>query len=160
MVTQSTIFSIIIFDYQVAIVKHNIKPHITWWYCTCTFVHSEQASPISEGVTEIRINSHFAREITWQHDRREPHRYHEWPPFALTIKELGWVLPHTSVIFHVKTSTGSPWVTWILSQCTPVKRGKVSSNSTIIKLLSLWDPINLVCISTQLNACCNRAQLT
>jgi hypothetical protein len=25
------------------------------------FEHSEQASPISEGVTEIRINSHLAR---------------------------------------------------------------------------------------------------
>jgi hypothetical protein len=36
---------------------------------------------------EIRINSHLAREITWQYDTREPHRYHEWPPFALTIKE-------------------------------------------------------------------------
>jgi hypothetical protein len=51
------------------------------------FVHSEQASPISEGVVEIRINSHLAREIIWQHDTREPHRYHEWPPLALTIKE-------------------------------------------------------------------------
>jgi hypothetical protein len=29
-----------------------------------TFVHSEQASPISEGVAEIQINSHLAREIT------------------------------------------------------------------------------------------------
>jgi hypothetical protein len=28
------------------------------------FVHSEQTSLISEGVTEIRINSHLAREIT------------------------------------------------------------------------------------------------
>jgi hypothetical protein len=27
-------------------------------------VHSEQASPISEGVAEIQINSHLAREIT------------------------------------------------------------------------------------------------
>jgi hypothetical protein len=51
------------------------------------FVHSEQVSPISEGVEEIRISSHLAREITWQHNTREPHRYHEWPPFALTIKE-------------------------------------------------------------------------
>jgi hypothetical protein len=41
-----------------------------------------------------------------------------------------------------------------------VKRGKVSSNSTTIKLLSLWDPINPICVSTQLNACWNRAQPT
>jgi hypothetical protein len=52
------------------------------------FVHSEQGSSISENVAEIRINSHLAKEITWQHDTREPHRYHEWLHFALTIKEL------------------------------------------------------------------------
>jgi hypothetical protein len=51
------------------------------------FVHSEQDSPISKGVAEIRINSHLAGEITSQHDTSEPHRYHEWPLFALTIKE-------------------------------------------------------------------------
>jgi hypothetical protein len=51
------------------------------------FVHSEQASPTSEGVMEIRISSHLAREIIRQHNTREPHRYYEWPPFALTIKE-------------------------------------------------------------------------
>jgi hypothetical protein len=51
------------------------------------FVHNEQASPISEGVAEIRINSHLAREITGQYDTREPHRHNKWPPFALTIKE-------------------------------------------------------------------------
>jgi hypothetical protein len=28
------------------------------------FEHSEQVSPISEGVIEIRINIHLAREIT------------------------------------------------------------------------------------------------
>jgi hypothetical protein len=49
---------------------------------------SEQASPISEGVIEIRINSHLAREIR-QHHTHEPRRHHEWPPFAITIKESG-----------------------------------------------------------------------
>jgi hypothetical protein len=123
-------------------------------------VYNEQASPISEGVTEIRINSHIAREIIQQHDTREPHRFHEWPPFALTIKESGRVLPHPNVVFHTKTSTGSPWVARTLFQCTPVKRGKILSNSMTVKLLSLWDPINPVCIITQLNACSNRAQPT
>jgi hypothetical protein len=57
-------------------------------------------SPISESVTEIRINSHLAREITWQHDTREPHSYHEWPPFALTIKESSWA-HHTLVLSYM-----------------------------------------------------------
>jgi hypothetical protein len=55
------------------------------------FEYNEQASPTSEGVTEIRINIHLAREITLPHDTREPRRHHEWPPFAMTIKESGRV---------------------------------------------------------------------
>jgi hypothetical protein len=67
------------------------------------FVHNKQASLISEGVAEIRINSHLVREITWQHDTCEPHRYHEWPPFALTIKESS--RPHRTL---VPSSTWKP----------------------------------------------------
>jgi hypothetical protein len=112
------------------------------------------------GVAEIRINSHIAKEITWQYDTHEPHRYHEWPPFALTIEESGRVLLRPSVVFRAKTSMCSPWMARTLSQYTPVKRGKISPNSMTDKLLSLRDPINLICVSTQLNACCNRAQPT
>jgi hypothetical protein len=39
-----------------------------------TFGCSEQASPISKGFTKIQINSHLVREITRQHDTREPQR--------------------------------------------------------------------------------------
>jgi hypothetical protein len=56
-----------------------------------TFELIEQASPISEGVTEIRINSHLAREnnLTTQHTRAT--KANEWSPFAMTIKESGQV---------------------------------------------------------------------
>jgi hypothetical protein len=63
MVTQSTIFSIIIFDYQVVVINITIISY-EQWCITSMFVHSEQASPISEGVAEIRINSHLVRETT------------------------------------------------------------------------------------------------
>jgi hypothetical protein len=39
----------------------------------------------------------LAREITWQHDTREPQKQHEWPQFATTIKESGRVAPFPSV---------------------------------------------------------------
>jgi hypothetical protein len=45
------------------------------------------------------------------------------------IKESGQVLPHPSVIFHTYASVDKPWVARTLSHCTPMKRGKVSSNS-------------------------------
>jgi hypothetical protein len=64
MVTQSTIFSIINFDYQVVIINITI---ISYKHSDIALLwndSSEQASPISESVVEIRINSHLAREIT------------------------------------------------------------------------------------------------
>jgi hypothetical protein len=46
-----------------------------------------------------------------------------------TVKKSGRVLPHPSVVFHTYAPTDTPWVTRTLSYCTPMKRGKVSSNS-------------------------------
>jgi hypothetical protein len=98
-----------------------------------TFEHREQGSLTSEGVTEIRINSHLARKITWQHDTREPKRQHEWPPFAITIKESGRALRRPSAVFHTKTSPVSLWVAWTLSLLSSAKWGKVSSNSATVE---------------------------
>jgi hypothetical protein len=58
----------------------------------------------------------------------------------MTIKESGQVLPHPSVIFHVKISMSSPWVAQTLSQCIFVKRGKVSSNSAIVEATKFVGP--------------------
>jgi hypothetical protein len=57
-------FSAIILDYQVVIIKHNHKSQVNIDITLLQNDSSEQASPISEGVVEIRINSHLAREIT------------------------------------------------------------------------------------------------
>jgi hypothetical protein len=46
-----------------------------------------------------------------------------------TVKESGRVLPCPSAVFHVYASVDTPWVAWTLSHFTPMKRGKVSSNS-------------------------------
>jgi hypothetical protein len=134
-------------------VNHNVIP-------TSMFGCREQASPISKGVAEIRINSHLAREITWQHDTRGPRRQHEWPPFTMTIKEPGLVPPHPSTIYHVKTSTSSPWVAWTLSLLSSVKRGKLSSNSATVKLLSLRNPHKSRMRQYKIKAYFNRAQPT
>jgi hypothetical protein len=121
---------------------------------------SEQVSPICKGVAEIWINSHLAREITWQHDTREPQRQHKWPPFVMTIKRLGQVLPHPSAVFHAKTSTGSPWVDRTLSHCTSVKWGKLLSNSATVEAIKFVGPHNSHIHQYIINACCNGAQLT
>jgi hypothetical protein len=63
-------------------------------------------------------------------------------------KESGRVLPHPSAIFHAYASANTTWVARTLSHYTPVKRGKVSSNSLTHKATKFGDSICVVCIST------------
>jgi hypothetical protein len=104
------------------------------------FEHSEQDSPISDGVTVIWINIHLAWEITWQHDTLESRRHHEWPPLTMTIKELGRVLPHPSACLTRDNLDEHPWVAHTLSQCTSIKWGKVSSNSVTVDATKFAGP--------------------
>jgi hypothetical protein len=57
-----------------------------------------------------------------------------------TVKESGRVLPCPSAIFHPYASVDTPWVAQILSHYTPVKRGKISSNSVTHKATMLTGP--------------------
>jgi hypothetical protein len=68
--------------------------------------------------------------------------------------------PYPSVIIHTKTTTGSPWVARTLSKCHSWSTVGCHPTQRPSKLLSLRDPIILVCASIQLNAYCNRAQPT
>jgi hypothetical protein len=88
--------------------------------------------PYPRVITEIQINSQPCKGInltTW-HTQAWGHR--EWQQFMMY------------------TSTDTLWVAWILSHCTPVKRGKVSSNSLTNEATQFRDSICLVCMSTQL----------
>jgi hypothetical protein len=105
-------------------------------------------SPMSEGVTEIWINSQPCKGInltTW----------HMWAIEATrvatvhdAVKESDRVLPRPSAIFHVYASTDTPWIDRTLSHCTPVKRGKVSSNPLGHKATKFEDSIYPVSVST------------
>jgi hypothetical protein len=55
-------FNIIIFDYQVVIINITIISYEPHDIALLRNDSSEQAAPIFEGVVEIRINSHLARE--------------------------------------------------------------------------------------------------
>jgi hypothetical protein len=120
---------------------------------------ANKPSPLSEGVMNIRINSQPCKgmnPITWHTQARRA-------PWVATvhevIKKLGWVLPHPSVVSHMYASANTPWEAWTLSHCTPMKRGKVSSNSLIDDATQFGDSICPVCIST-FKFLFNRAQLT
>jgi hypothetical protein len=92
------------------------------------------------GCHAIRINIHLTQEITWQHNTHVPRKQHEWPPFAMIIKESRRVLPRPSVVFHVKTSMGSPWLSQTPSHCIFVKWDKVSSNLTTVEATKFMRP--------------------
>jgi hypothetical protein len=63
-------------------------------------------------------------------------------------KKLGRVLPRPSVVFHSYASMDTLWVAQTLSHCTPVKLGKLSSNSLTHETTQFGDSICLVCVST------------
>jgi hypothetical protein len=109
---------------------------------------ANKPSPISEDVAEIQINSQPCKGInqtTWHMQTRRA------PRVAIihdVIKKPGWVLPHSSAIFHAYALEDTPWVVRILSDCTPMKRGKLSSNSSTHEATQYGDFIYPVCVST------------
>jgi hypothetical protein len=113
----------------------------------------------------LRVSRRFESIVTLQGINLET--WHTWATKATRVTtfrddyqrvELG--PPYPSVVFHVKTLTGSSWVTRTLSQCHSWSTVGCRPTQWPSKLLSLWDTIKLVCASTQLNAYCNRAQPT
>jgi hypothetical protein len=114
-------------------------------------------SPISEGVVEIRINSQSYKGInlttrhTWATEATRVATVHD------EAKKSGWVLPRPSAILHVYASADTSWMAWTLSHCTPMKWGKVSSNSSIHEATKFGDSIYPVYVST-LKCLFNRAQ--
>jgi hypothetical protein len=71
---------------------------------------ANKPSPISEGVTEIRINNQPCKGINLTTQHTQVQRTPRVATVHDTVKESGWVLPHPSVAFHVYASMDTPWV--------------------------------------------------
>jgi hypothetical protein len=108
---------------------------------------ANKPSPMSEGVVEIRINSQPCKGINLTIRHTQPRKAPRVATIHDVTKKLDRVLPHPSVIFHVYASIDIPWVAQTLSHCTPMKRGKVSSNSSTHEATQFGDSICPVCIS-------------
>jgi hypothetical protein len=104
--------------------------------------------PMSDGATEIRINNQHCKGInqttqhTWATEATWVATVHD------AVKESSQVLPHPSAIFHAYASVDTAWVAQTLSHCTPVKRGKVSSNPSTHEATKFGDSICPVCVTT------------
>jgi hypothetical protein len=78
------------------------------------------------------------------------HVSHEAPQVITVhdaVKESGRVLPRPSAVLHPYALADPPWMAQTLSHCTPVKRGKVSSNSSSHKATKFGNSIRPVCVS-------------
>jgi hypothetical protein len=105
-------------------------------------------SPMSKGVMEIQINSQPCKGINLITRHTQARRAPRVATVHDVTKKLGRVLPRPSVVFHAYASVDTPWVARALSHCTPVKQGKVSSNSSTHKGTQFEDSICPVCVST------------
>jgi hypothetical protein len=100
----------------------------------------EQASPISEGVAEIRINSQpcKGRNVTTWHTRAKR------APWVATVHDdyqtVEPVPPYPGAVFHTYASEDTLRVAWPLNHCTPVKYSGASSNSVTIEAIQFVGP--------------------
>jgi hypothetical protein len=101
-----------------------------------------------EGVMEIWINSQPCKGINLTTRHTHARRAPRVEPVHDAVNESSWVLPHPSAVFHVYGLTDTLWVAQKLSHCTPMKWGKVSSNSSTHEATKFGDSICPVCIST------------
>jgi hypothetical protein len=100
------------------------------------------------GVVEIPINNQSWKGINLTTRHTQARRAPRVATVHDTVKESGQIIPCPSVIFHAYASADTPWVARTLSYYTPMKRGKVSSNSSTHEATKFGDFICLVCIST------------
>jgi hypothetical protein len=71
---------------------------------------ANKPSPISEGVTEIQINSQPCKGINLTTQHTQAWRAPRVAIIHDTVKELGRVLPRPSAVFHAYASADTPWV--------------------------------------------------
>jgi hypothetical protein len=133
-------------DYKVVTYPYSYHHNIT----KLIILRSDSAnkpSPMSEGVTEIQINSQPCKGINLTTQHTQAWRAPRVATIHDVTKKSGRVLPRSSVALHAYASADTPWVARTLSHCTPVKRGKASSNSSTLEATQFGDSICPVCAS-------------
>jgi hypothetical protein len=109
---------------------------------------TNKPSPMSKGVMEIRINNQLCKGINLAIGHKWARRAPRVATVHDMIKKSGRVLLHPSTAFHAYASVDKSWVARTLSHCTPMKRGKASSNSSTHEATQFGQSICHVCIST------------
>jgi hypothetical protein len=103
---------------------------------------------MSEGVTEIRINSQPCKGknlITRHTQARKAPRVTTIHDEAKETIKARLTLVH---VFHAYASADTPFVAHALSQCTPVRYGRIASVLVTHDTTQIGDSICFICVST------------
>jgi hypothetical protein len=105
-------------------------------------------SPMSEGVTEIQINSQLYKSINMTTRHMQAHRAPQVATLHNAVKET--IRTHLTLVhvFHAYASVDIPWVAHALSHCTPIKYGRIASVLAVHNATKFGDFICPVCVKT------------
>jgi hypothetical protein len=109
---------------------------------------ANKSSPMSEGATEIQIDSQPCKGINLTTRHMQARRAPRVATIHDMTKKSGRVLPCPSVVFHVYAYADTPWVARTLTHCTPMKRGNVLFNSSTHEATQIGDSICPKYVST------------
>jgi hypothetical protein len=109
---------------------------------------TNKPSPISEGVTEIRINSQPCKGINLTTRHTQAWRASRVATVHNAVKET--IRAHLTLvhIFHAYASVDTPLVAHALSHYTPVRHGRIASVSAVHDITQFGDFIYPVYVST------------
>jgi hypothetical protein len=134
-------------DYNVVIDPYSYH-HIIMKLIILRLDSANKPSPISEGVTEIRINSQPCKGINLTIRHTQARRAPRVATVHDAVKEM--IRAHLTLVhvFHMYASVDTPWVAHALSDYTPVRYGTIASVSVVHNATRYGDSICPVCVRT------------
>jgi hypothetical protein len=118
---------------------------------------ANKPSPMSEGVTEIRINNQPCKGINQTTWHTQAQRASRVATIHDDVNEM--IRAHLTLVnvFHAYASADTSWVTYALSHFTSVRYGRITFVTAAHDATQFGDSICLICVST-FKCLFNRAQ--
>jgi hypothetical protein len=114
---------------------------------------TKKPPPMSEGVVEIRINNQPCKGINLTTRYTQARRTPRVTTIHDDVKEM--IRAHLTLVhvFHMYTTTDTPWVAHALSHFTSVRYGRIASVSAAHDATQFGDSICPVYTSVHSNTC-------
>jgi hypothetical protein len=134
-------------DYNIIIDPNNYH-HIIMKLIILRLDSVNKPSPISEGVTEIRINNQPCKGINLITRHTQAQRTPRVATVHDAVKDT--IRAHLTLVhvFHLYASADTLWVTHALSHYTPVRYGRIAFVSAAHDTTQFGDFIYPVCVNT------------